>query len=258
MVEGVLVVDEQGRLQLVNDAARRMLKLEQRGRSTAPYVEAIRHPGIVEHIGRALAGEQTEGLELSVTRDTHPHAGRARRAGGRRRPRRGAGAARHHRPAKRRSDPPRLRRQRLARAAHAADRDQGLRRGAARRPRRRRGAASGSSTSSIATRRAWSGWSRTCCGWRGSTPARRPSSSRRATSPALLRGVVDDFEPLAAREAADVSTSAVAADARDAGRPMPPSCTTSLRNLVENAVNYTPDGGAIDVARRRRATAASS
>ena len=84
MVEGVLVVDEQGRLQLVNEAARRMLKLEQRpiGRS---YVEAIRHPGIVEQIARALAGGATEGLELSLARDTRPHAGRARRAG--RRPR---------------------------------------------------------------------------------------------------------------------------------------------------------------------------
>ena len=70
MIEGVLVVDEQGRLQLVNEAARRILKLEQ-GSINHPYLEAIRHPGIVEHIGRALAGEQTEGLELSVTRDTN-------------------------------------------------------------------------------------------------------------------------------------------------------------------------------------------
>ncbi len=69
MVEGVLVVDAQGRLQLVNEAARRMLKLEQ-GALDHSYVEAIRHPGIVDHIARALAGEQTEGLELSVTRDT--------------------------------------------------------------------------------------------------------------------------------------------------------------------------------------------
>ena len=69
MVEGVLVVNEQGRLQLVNDAARRILKLE-KGSIDHSYVEAIRHPGIVEHIGRALAGEETEGLELSVTRDT--------------------------------------------------------------------------------------------------------------------------------------------------------------------------------------------
>ncbi len=69
MIEGVLVVNEQGRLQLVNDAARRILKLEKESLDR-PYVEAIRHPGIVEHIGRAMAGEDTGGLELSVTRDT--------------------------------------------------------------------------------------------------------------------------------------------------------------------------------------------
>jgi two-component system, OmpR family, phosphate regulon sensor histidine kinase PhoR len=70
MVEGVLVVDEQGRLQLVNAAARRILRLEQ-GSINRSYVEAIRHPGIVDQIGRALAGEQPDGLELSVTRDIH-------------------------------------------------------------------------------------------------------------------------------------------------------------------------------------------
>jgi len=69
MIEGVLVVNEQGRLQLVNDAARRLLKLE-KGSLDHSYIEAIRHPGIVEHIGRALEGEETDGLELSVTRDT--------------------------------------------------------------------------------------------------------------------------------------------------------------------------------------------
>ena len=69
MIEGVLVVNAEGRLQLVNDAARRMLRLEQ-GSSNRSYIEAIRHPGIVDHIGRALTGEETEGLELSVTRDS--------------------------------------------------------------------------------------------------------------------------------------------------------------------------------------------
>ncbi len=69
MIEGVLVVNEQGRLQLVNDAARRLLKLD-KGSIDHSYIEAIRHPGIVEHIARALDGEETEGLELSVTRDT--------------------------------------------------------------------------------------------------------------------------------------------------------------------------------------------
>ena len=69
MIEGVLVVNDQGRLQHVNDAARRILKLE-KGSLDRSYVEAIRHPGIVEHISRALAGEASDGLELTVTRDT--------------------------------------------------------------------------------------------------------------------------------------------------------------------------------------------
>jgi two-component system phosphate regulon sensor histidine kinase PhoR len=69
MIEGVLVVNEQGRLQLVNDAARRLLKLD-KGAIDHSYIEAIRHPGIVEQIGKALSGEETGGLELSVTRDS--------------------------------------------------------------------------------------------------------------------------------------------------------------------------------------------
>jgi two-component system, OmpR family, phosphate regulon sensor histidine kinase PhoR len=68
MVEGVLVVDEHGGLQHVNDAARRMLHLDQHALAHS-YAEAIRHPGIVDQISRVLAGEQPEGLELSVTRD---------------------------------------------------------------------------------------------------------------------------------------------------------------------------------------------
>jgi two-component system phosphate regulon sensor histidine kinase PhoR len=68
MVEGVLVVDGQGRLQLVNDAARCLLKLE-REAGGRPYVEAIRHPGIVEQIRKAMAGEPTTGVELSMAVD---------------------------------------------------------------------------------------------------------------------------------------------------------------------------------------------
>jgi two-component system phosphate regulon sensor histidine kinase PhoR len=69
MSEGVLVVNEQGRLQLANDAARRILKLGT-GAIDRSYVEAIRHPGIVEQLGRALAGHETGPQELTVTRDT--------------------------------------------------------------------------------------------------------------------------------------------------------------------------------------------
>jgi two-component system phosphate regulon sensor histidine kinase PhoR len=68
MVEGVLVVDEQGRLQHVNDAARRMLRLDHDA-INQPYLEAIRHPGIVDNISRVLAGEQPSGLELSLAGD---------------------------------------------------------------------------------------------------------------------------------------------------------------------------------------------
>ena len=68
MVEGVLVVDDQGRVQHVNDAARRMLRLDHDAINRS-YVEAIRHPGIVDQIKRVLAGEHPQGLELSVTRE---------------------------------------------------------------------------------------------------------------------------------------------------------------------------------------------
>ncbi|MEP7115942.1 MAG: ATP-binding protein [Acidobacteriota bacterium] len=68
MVEGVLVVDGTGRLQLVNDAARRMLRVE-REAVGRPYVEAIRHPGIVEHFAKVLSGAAPQAFELSVSRD---------------------------------------------------------------------------------------------------------------------------------------------------------------------------------------------
>jgi two-component system phosphate regulon sensor histidine kinase PhoR len=68
MVEGVLVVDEHGRLQHVNDAARRMLRMDHDALNRA-YLEAIRHPGIVSEIGAVLAGQQTQGLEFSLIRD---------------------------------------------------------------------------------------------------------------------------------------------------------------------------------------------
>jgi two-component system phosphate regulon sensor histidine kinase PhoR len=68
MVEGVLVVDGQGRLQLVNEAARRLLKLD-REATGRPYLEALRHPGIAEQIGRTLGGHDAESLELNLALD---------------------------------------------------------------------------------------------------------------------------------------------------------------------------------------------
>jgi two-component system phosphate regulon sensor histidine kinase PhoR len=68
MVEGVLVVDETGKLQVVNEAARRMLRIESNAPGR-PYVEAIRHPGIVERFDLVLAGAPAQAFELAVSRD---------------------------------------------------------------------------------------------------------------------------------------------------------------------------------------------
>jgi len=69
MVEGVIVVDPQGRLQLVNDAARRMLKLDDNLELGRHYLEAIRHPAIAELVAAALAGKTPQSLEMSPPRD---------------------------------------------------------------------------------------------------------------------------------------------------------------------------------------------
>jgi two-component system phosphate regulon sensor histidine kinase PhoR len=69
MVEGVIVVDAQGKLQLVNHAARGMLKLDEPvlGR---PYVETIRHPAIAELVAAVLRGRSPDPLQLSPPRDS--------------------------------------------------------------------------------------------------------------------------------------------------------------------------------------------
>jgi two-component system, OmpR family, phosphate regulon sensor histidine kinase PhoR len=74
MVEGVLVVDGDGRLRLVNDAARHMLNLEDHllGRH---YVEAVRQPGVVQQLGAALKGEQRPPIEVPLDRGSGAAAG---------------------------------------------------------------------------------------------------------------------------------------------------------------------------------------
>jgi two-component system phosphate regulon sensor histidine kinase PhoR len=74
MVEGVLVVDGDGRLRLVNQAARGMLNLEDHllGRH---YVEAVRQPGVVQQLGAALKGEQRPPIEVPIDRATDGVAG---------------------------------------------------------------------------------------------------------------------------------------------------------------------------------------
>ena len=68
MVEGVIVVDPQARLQLVNDAARQMLKLGDVAIGR-PYVETIRLPAIAELMAAVLLGRTPDALQLSPPRD---------------------------------------------------------------------------------------------------------------------------------------------------------------------------------------------
>jgi two-component system phosphate regulon sensor histidine kinase PhoR len=68
MVEGVLVVDRQGRLQLVNRAAQEMLRVDASAASRS-YLEVIRHPDIAAQLTRALNGEDAGSQEVALTRD---------------------------------------------------------------------------------------------------------------------------------------------------------------------------------------------
>jgi two-component system phosphate regulon sensor histidine kinase PhoR len=64
MVEGVIVVNEHGRLQLANDAARRLLEIEDTAEGRH-YPDIVRQPAVAAQIAAALAGRPTASVELS-------------------------------------------------------------------------------------------------------------------------------------------------------------------------------------------------
>ncbi|HZT76304.1 MAG TPA: ATP-binding protein [Vicinamibacterales bacterium] len=68
MVEGVIVVDADGRLQLVNDAARSMLRIDAPAIGR-PYLETIRLPSIAEQVAAVLVHRRPEPLEFHPPRD---------------------------------------------------------------------------------------------------------------------------------------------------------------------------------------------
>ena len=67
MTEGVLVVDRQGRVQLINEAAQRLLP----GRVAVGdhYIETVRHPSVVAELTGALRGDRPDPLEFAVESD---------------------------------------------------------------------------------------------------------------------------------------------------------------------------------------------
>lgn len=113
MLEGVLVVDAQGRIRLVNDAATHLLRL-----AASPighhYLEIIRHPDVTTLVAAALDGGQPSPVELSSPHD--PEVVFAARAVPTPDPTRGAVLVLHDTTAVRRTD--RIRRDFVANVSH--------------------------------------------------------------------------------------------------------------------------------------------
>jgi two-component system phosphate regulon sensor histidine kinase PhoR len=65
MAEGVVVVNTEGRVQLANAAARRMLRLQE-GAEGRHYLEIVRDPDIAAQVSAALSGRQGENIELPL------------------------------------------------------------------------------------------------------------------------------------------------------------------------------------------------
>jgi two-component system phosphate regulon sensor histidine kinase PhoR len=243
MIEGVLVVNEQGRLQLVNDAARRMLKLEKESIDHS-YIEAIRHPGIVEHIGMALRGEDTDGLELSVTRDTTrvliARVAPVVAAG------RGAVLVMHDITELRKAD--QVRRDFVANVSHELRTPLTAIKGYAEALLDDPNDAEAREKFLDIIHRHATRMERLV---KDLLRLARLDAGQESVEYApcdvdnLLRGIAHDFEPMAAhkQQTIEVNVSPEAAMlTTDAAK-----LHDIARNLIENAVNYTPDGGAIDV-----------
>lgn len=68
MIEGVLVVDGSGRVQLANQAARAMLGLDDQWQQRS-YLEAVRHPAMSDLVSAALTGRPSPSVEIAPPRD---------------------------------------------------------------------------------------------------------------------------------------------------------------------------------------------
>ncbi len=68
MSEGVLVCNAQGRIMLANDAVRRLLRADDLAVGQH-HLEVLRHPDVGELLAAAIAGRRPDGLEFSPPRD---------------------------------------------------------------------------------------------------------------------------------------------------------------------------------------------
>ena len=243
MVEGVLVVDDQGRLQHVNEAARRMLNIHHDALNHS-YIEAIRHPGIVEQLTRVLGGEHPEGLELSITRDISrtlvARVAPVIAAG------RGAVLVLHDISDLRRAD--QIRRDFVANVSHELRTPLTAIKGYSEALMDEAGPDDASQKFLEIIHRHAARMERLVNDLlrlaRLDAGQEVPEFAH-CDAAALIESVVRDFEPLAAEKQQQLRvhvTSPACALVVD-----PAKLHDILRNLVENAINYTPQGGSIDI-----------
>ena len=110
-------------------------------------------------------------------------------------------------------------------------------------PGRCRRTRTSSSRSSRDTRREWSGWSRICCGWRGSMRGRSCSRRARCDIKQIFSAVTADLAPTIEDKGQRVTVDVLAEARHVEGDPA--KLHDIVRNLVENAVNYSPEGAEV-------------
>jgi two-component system phosphate regulon sensor histidine kinase PhoR len=248
MVEGVLVMDEQGVVQLANEAARRTLRVRDDpvGRR---YVELVRHPDIEAQISRALRGEPTDAQELTIAQDpAQTIMAQATRVSGE--GSQGVVLVLHDITGLRRAD--RIRRDFVANVSHELRTPLTAIRGYVEalidlvppdaEPRRFLDIIARHSSRMEALVKDLLRLTRLEAG--------QEPLDRVAVAPAhLFDGVVHDLEPLLARRHQAITTSIAPEAASLVGDPA--KLHDVLRNLIENAANYAPERTTISLSARR-------
>jgi two-component system, OmpR family, phosphate regulon sensor histidine kinase PhoR len=248
MVEGVLVVDEQGVVQLANEAARRALRVRDDpvGRR---YVELVRHPDIEAQISRALRGESTDAQELTIAQEpAQTIMAQATRVSGE--DSHGVVLVLHDITGLRRAD--RIRRDFVANVSHELRTPLTAIRGYVE-------ALLDLVSADAEQRRFLEIIARHSARMEGLVKdllrltrleAGQEPLDRVACAPAhLFDGVVHDLEPLLGRRHQHVTTSVAADAASLVGDPA--KLHDVLRNLIENAANYAPERTTIALSARR-------